>query len=339
MVTSDVKQKGIEIQLFHLNNGDIEVGLCNYGCTIVSVSMPGRNGEKKNVVAGFSNPKDYQKDHPYFGSTVGRFANRVAGGKFTIDEQVYHLRQNNNGNHLHGGINAFHRKVWVAVQDERGIAFSYLSEDGEEGYPGNLQVSVQFSLSDDNELRIEYKATTDRVTIINLTNHSYFNLSGFETPTILDQQLKIYSGTYTAKNENNVPSGEIRPVRGTPYDFTNSRLIGKDINLLQADRGYDINYVLDNASKEPAPAAELYDPRSGRLLKVFTDQPGLQVYTANWWDGSFVDQQGKPYLQHGAVALETQAFPDSPNHRDFPNTILRPGEVYHTTTTYQFLTA
>ncbi len=326
------------IELFNLCNGYIDVVLCNYGCTVVSIYVHGKNGEKKNVVAGFSDPEDYKKDHPYFGSTVGRFANRIAGGKFAIEGQQYQVAQNNDGNHLHGGPVGFHRKLWRAEPDGHGVKFSYLSEDGEEGYPGNLQAFVHFSLGNDNKLKIEYSAKTDKSTIVNLTNHSYFNLTGFEIPTILDHQLKIYAHQYTVKNDKNVPSGEIRSVSNTPYDFTQLKLIGKDIDELKADKGYDINYVLDKQTTEPALVADLYEPLSGRLLNVFTDQPGMQLYTANWWDGSFIGQKDTPYVQYGAVALETQAFPDAPNHPNFPKTILRPGEVYHTTTIYQFLT-
>lgn len=329
-------KQGDGVQLFNLSDGAIDVVLCNYGCTIVSINVPGKDGKKKNVVAGFSNPELYKKDHPYFGSTIGRCANRIAYGKFKIDETEYQLATNDNLNHLHGGINGFNRKLWRSEQNAGGMTFSYVSRDGEEGYPGNLYVSVSFSLTGDNSLRVTYTATTDRSTIVSLTNHSYFNLSGFESPTIHDHFLKVYAGNYTVKNANNVPSGEIRTVSNTPYDFTSPKLIGKDLDLLTTDRGYDINYVLDNKTSAPVLAAELYEPESGRLLKVFTDQPGMQVYTANWWNGSLVGQQNKTYDQHGAVALETQAFPDSPNHLSFPDTILRPGQVYRSETAYQF---
>jgi len=324
------------VQLYRLNNGIVDVVLCNYGCTIVSINVPDKDGVKKNVVAGFSDPEYYKKDHPYFGSTVGRYANRIAYGKFTIDENEYNLHTNNDQNHLHGGVNGFHRQLWNTEQNKDEIVFTYLSKDGEEGYPGNLHVSVSFSLTGSNELNISYTATTDKSTIVNLTNHSYFNLSGFELPTIHNHQLKVYADSYTVKNDSNVPSGEIASVSNTPYDFRNSKLIGKDIDLLTTDRGYDINYVLDNKTSAQVLAAELYEARSGRLLKVYTDQPGMQLYTANWWDGSFVGQQNKPYNQYGAVALETQGFADSPNHLNFPNTILRPGQVYRSRTTYQF---
>jgi aldose 1-epimerase len=336
MTTMKMMKQEIGLQLFSLNNGIMEVVLCNYGCTIVSINVPDRNGQMKNVVAGFGDPEDYKNDHPYFGCTIGRYANRIAFGKFKIDETEYQLATNDHLNHLHGGINGFSRKLWKAEQNGRGLSFSYVSMDGEEGYPGNLQVTVGFELTEDHRLNISYSATTDQSTIVNLTNHSYFNLSGFESPTIHDHVLKIYAHHYTVKNENNVPSAEIRPVLDTAYDFTQPKLIGKDIDLLTTDMGYDINYVLDGKSFSPVLAAELHDPGSGRLLKVFTDQPGMQLYTANWWDGSIVGQQNKTYHQHGAVALETQAFPDAPNHLNFPDAILRAGQVYHSETAFQF---
>jgi aldose 1-epimerase len=199
-------------------------------------------------------------------------------------------------------------------------------------------VSVHFSLSDGNKLNISYSATTDKKTIVNLTNHSYFNLSGFESPTIHNHLLKVYAGKYTVKDQHNIPTGQIEDVLNTPYDFTKPKLIGRDIDLLKKDMGYDINYVLDNAHAALGLAADLYEPESGRLMKVFTDQPGMQLYTANWWNGSILDPKNRPYLKHGAVALETQAFPDSPNHFHFPDTVLSPGQVYHSKTIYQFLT-
>lgn len=327
------------VKLFCLSNGNIDVVLCNYGCTIVSINVPDKTGRKSNIVAGFSNPEDYKKDHPYLGSTVGRFANRIANGKFKIDDKEYQLTINDHFNHLHGGIQGFHRKVWQAEENSDGITFSYLSGDGEEGFPGNLRVSVLFTLSACNKLNIRYSATTDKKTIVNLTNHSYFNLSGFESPTIHNHLLKVYAGKYTVKNQYNIPSGQIENVSYTPYDFTTSKLIGKDIGLLKKEMGYDINYVLDKNISTSGLAAELYEPVSGRLMKVFTDQPGMQLYTANWWDGSILDPKNWPYLKHGAVALETQAFPDAPNHPNFPNTILTPGQLYQSITTYQFLTS
>jgi aldose 1-epimerase len=327
-----------EIQLFNLSNGVIDVVLCNYGGTILSVNVPGRDGQKKNVVAGFASPEAYKNNQHYLGCTVGRVANRIAFGKFTIDGKHYQLECNNGLNHLHGGTNAFHKKIWKAEETGNGLVFHYLSKDGEEGYPGNLNVTVKFSFADDNRFVIQYSATTDKPTIINLTNHTYFNLSGFDHSTIYDHFLKVNAKNFTVKNENNTPSGEIRSVSGTPYDFRESKRLGKDINALPADMGYDMNYVLDGNIAEDQACAELYETVSGRLLKVFTTMPGLQVYTANWWNGSDKGAQNKFYQKHGAVALETQFFPDAPNHPNFPNIILRPGEKYQHETIYQFVT-
>jgi aldose 1-epimerase len=270
---------------------------------------------------------------------------------------------NDGSNHLHGGFEGFGRKIWdlagvIHAEDEVGIVFSYTSRDGEEGYPGNLDVRVKYTLSPDNKLRMEYTAMTDKRTPVNLSNHSYFNLSGFDNPLITDHLLRVYAQNYTEKNDNNLPTGKILPVAGTPLDFSISKRVGDYIDRFPLDRGLDHNYVLDNQFPEglslapeiqsPAPgrpspvpealhpAAELYDPSSGRRLRVTTDRPGLQVYTANWWDGSLHAPEGQPYRQHGAVALETQAFPDSPNHTAFPGIILEPGDTYRATTVFEF---
>ena len=258
-------------------------------------------------------------------------------------DREYSLSVNNDNNHLHGGFVGFHRKFWETKQvihdeDKVGVTFCYSSPHGEEGYPGSLEAEVTYMLTNDNQLIIRYNATSDQPTIINLTNHSYFNLTGFEKNQIYDHQLKINSTSYTEKNQNNIPTGNILPVHNTPFDFRDFRAIGKDIHLLKADKGYDINFVLDTRTKEVSLAAELYEPISGRIINVFTNKPGLQVYTANWWDGTLVGEQGKRYEQHGAVALETQSFPDSPNHPNFPSTVLTPGEVYESETRFQFLT-
>lgn len=338
----NVMEQGImkehEVSLYHLSNGHVDVEISNYGCTIVSINVPDRFGKKKNIVAGFNQLYQYTQDHPYLGCTIGRYANRIANGKFKIDGKEYLLPVNDGPNHLHGGDSGFHKRVWKTEGEKGGITFSYLSKDGEEGYPGNLRVLVNFSLTGTNRLVISFTAVTDKKTIVSLTNHSYFNLTGFKNPSIHDHLLTVYADNYTLKNDNNIPTGEIKPVVNTAFDFLRQKSIGKDIKLLIEDMGYDVNYVLNNRTSQTALAAELYEPESGRLLKVFTDRPGLQVYTANWWDGSLIGSQGKTYEKHGAVALETQSFPDSPNHTNFPNTILKPGEVYRAETIYQFLT-
>ena len=323
------------VGFFNLSNGDIDIVICNYGCTIVSINVPDKNGQKTNIVAGFGSLEAYEHNPHYFGCTVGRFANRIAFGKFSIDDEQYQLDCNNGKNHLHGGTNAFHTKVWKAEETSDGLKFHYLSKDGEEGYPGNLDVTVKFSFADNNKLVIGYTATTDKPTILNLTNHTYFNLSGFEDINIYKHLLKINAKNYTDKNKDNVPSGEIKSVIGTPYDFLTPKPIGTDIHALPIDMGYDINYVLDR-NVEGEACAELHEPESGRLVKVFTSMPGLQVYTANWWDGTSIGAQNKIYQKHGAVALETQFFPDAPNHQNFPDSILRPDSVYKHQTIYQF---
>lgn len=329
-----------DIFIYKLANANTDVEISNYGCTIVSINTLDLHGCKENIVAGFKDFSDYTKDHPYVGCVVGRYANRIAFGKFRIADTEYSLPVNDGKNHLHGGYNGFNKKVWkpkreIKEYDRVGLQFSYTSEDGEEGYPGKLKVLVEYVLTADDELIINYEAVTDKPTIINLTNHSYFNLSGFQTPTIYDHFLKINANKYTEKNENNVPTGCFKSVLNTPYDFLQFKAIGEHIHLLNDDRGYDINYVLDDIS----PAVELYDPLSGRLLKLFTDRPGVQVYTANWWDGTLKGSHSQPYAQHAAVALETQAFPDAPNHTKFPGTVLYPEQVFKTKTILQFTVA
>lgn len=302
------------------------------------MKVPDREGKKQNVVAGFNSVEDYKSDINYLGCTVGRFANRIAFGEFKLDGKQYQLARNDGVNHLHGGTRGFDKQIWKTDDSTDGLVMHYVSTDGEEGYPGNLQIAVTFSFSAANKFIIQYTATTDKPTIINLTNHSYFNLSGFAQSTIYNHFLTVNAENYTVKNEYNVPSGEIRSVAGTPYDFRKSKLVGDDILDLPVDRGYDINYVLDKNKEDERACATLYEPVSGRLLNVITTKPGLQVYTANWWNGSATGAQNTLYQKHGAVALETQSFPDSPNHLEFPTTILNPSEVYSSKTTFQFLT-
>ena len=336
-----------------LDNGGIRVVVINLGATIVSIDAPDRNGVAGNIVAGFADEGSYRQNQHYLGCVVGRYVNRIGGGRFLLDGNPVQLSVNDSPNHLHGGFEGFHRQVWdlysrIRTASEVGIVLEYLSRDGEEGYPGNLRVQVTYLLDAAGRLSIGYKAVTDKKTPVSLSNHSYFNLTAFETPVIDDHLLRVFAARYTEKNGSNLPSGRIVPVAGTPLDFSTPRRIGEMIGELAADRGYDHNYVIDreNAGEVPAaaepgqltPAAELYDPWSGRRLRVLTDQPGIQVYTANWWDGSIPGRQGRHYVQHGAVALETQAFPDSPNHSGFPDTLLVPGAVYRTKTIFEFST-
>jgi aldose 1-epimerase len=331
------------VYFFKLSNGTIEVGLTNYGCTIVSIVTPDKSGQLQNIVAGFDNLYQYTQDHPYFGNVIGRYANRIAKGEFFIDGELFQLELNDGINHLHGGVEGFSRKVWqieslIRQNDHVGVVFSYTSPDGEEGYPGNLRVTVSYLLFANNSLNIRYHAITDRPTIISLTNHSYFNLSGFNADTIYNHYLQVNASSYTVKNEKNTPSGVIASIEHTPLDFSKPELIGKCIHELKEDKGYDHNFVLKNNHKEVSIAAHLFDLETGRSLKVLTNQPGLQVYTANWWDGKLIGSQNKKYKQHSAIALETQSFPDSPNHDHFPSSVLRPSMVYEKETIFLFET-
>jgi aldose 1-epimerase len=334
--------KGERMYSVVLKNENMAVTVTNLGGTITSICVPDRRGVPGNIVAGFNTPEAYAQNDYYLGCTVGRYANRIAGGRFMLDGKEIRLSVNDGLNHLHGGEEGFDKKVWevsgLVRQDDRvGVLFDYLSKDGEEGYPGNLRLEVGYMLDDRNRLSIQYEAVTDKRTPVNPTNHSYFNLSGFDSGTIADHVLYIDAAHYTGKNGQNLPTGDILPLAGTPLDFSRPKRLGDDINKLPSDQGFDHNYVLTHrGAGKLMPAAELYDPVSGRLMRVFTDRPAIQLYTANLWDGSFRGQQGRPYIKHGAVALETQAFPDSPNHAAFPDTLLAPGDRFCSTTIYEF---
>lgn len=315
---------GIHYSQITLKNDKITIHITNLGATVTSIETADRNGVMKNVVAGFSDLSKYEQNKDYYGCVVGRYANRIRGGSFSYGGENIQLSVNDGLNHLHGGFEGFHKKVWtiIAASDQE-VILEYLSKDGEEGYPGNLRVRVTYGLTGE-QLRIQYTAVTDKSTPVNLTNHSYFNLSGFEHPVITDHLLHINARYYTGKDVHHLPDGHIREVAGTPLDFRLPKRIGEDIDQLKDDQGFNHNYVLQEGV-----AATLYDPLTGRQLQVFTDQPGMQLYTANFWDGTL-------YAKHGAVALETQAFPDSPNHPAFPGTMLHPGEIYERYTIYAF---
>lgn len=334
--------KGKDVYKVLLRNGQLSIELTNLGCSIISIEAPGRTGVAKNIVAGFNRIDDYLVNRDYLGCIVGRFANRIAEGRFTLDGQEFQLPVNNGGSHLHGGIEGFNKKVWDIVelaepQESVTVVFTYFNKDGEEGYPGNLQTTVSYSLNRQNQLTIEYSAQTDKATPVNLTNHSYFNLTGFDVPVIHDHLLQVNASFYTPKNERNVPTGSLLPVAGTALDFRTPKKIGAGIDQFPSDFGYDHNFVIERtAPGETVFAAKLYEPSSGRVLTVYTSQPGIQVYTANYWDGTITGLQGRAYQQHAAVALETQAFPDSPNHPSFPNSILYPGQQYTSKTIYEF---
>lgn len=319
-------------------HGGLQVKLITYGAILTELRIPDRTGRPANVVLGFDNLAQYEQPHPYLGATIGRVANRIALGRFSLFATEYELATNNGPNHLHGGVRGFDKVTWKADLSERngeeGVRFTYLSRDGEEGYPGNLSASVTYTLSERGELRMEYEASTDRPTPVNLTNHSYFNLAGAGSGTVLNHELLINADRYLPTDDTQIPTGELRSVKGTPMDFTRPKRIGAEIG--QVSGGYDHNYVINGGGGSALVlAAVLKDPQSGRVLEVLTTQPGVQLYTSNYLDGS-IKGIGGPYLKHGAVCLETQHFPDSVNQPEFPSTILKAGEEYRQTTVWRF---
>ena len=328
---------------FNLKNAHgMEVRLASYGARIISIKVPDRNGAMADVVLGFNSVEPYRSSlkKPYLGATLGRYAGRIANGRFTLDGVEHVLAQNNGPNHNHGGSTGFDKVVWDAKQFRNGVQFDYSSPDGEEGYPGTLKARVTYTLTDANELIIDYRATTDRATPVNLSNHTYFNLAGEGSDTVLDHELMIDAEEMLAISKTSVPTGKIASVAGTPFDFRQPKPVGRDINQtneqLANGSGYDHTFVLKSKKGVKNPIATLYEKTSGRKLEVFTDQPGLQLYTANFLDGSLNGKSGKPYMKRSSLCLETQHFPDSPNQSRFPNTILRPSETYQTQTIYQF---
>jgi aldose 1-epimerase len=328
---------GTSVDLYTLTNANgLIAKITTYGTIITELHVPDRHGRLGDVVLGFDNLAQYLKGHPHFGCTTGRVANRIARGQFTLEGKTYKLAINNGPNHLHGGLKGFDKQVWKA-EPELGTAvqFTYTSPNGEEGYPGTLKVSVLMTLTDADELRIDYNATADKATPVNLTNHSYFNLAG--GGDVLTHQLMIAADHYTATDPNLIPTGEIKPVNGTPLDFTSPKPIGARFSQLKTDPpGYDHNFVLNSGGKALGLAARVYEPRSGRILEVHATQPGVQLYTANWLDGSLTGKRGMVYRRHAGVCLETQHFPDSVNQPNFPSIILRPGEFYRQTTVHKF---
>lgn len=330
---------GREVSLYTLTNvNEMEVKITNYGGIVTSIRTPDAEGNLDNVVLGFESLDKYQPNDPYLGAIIGRYGNRIEDGEFSIDGTVYELATNDGNNHLHGGDEGFDKKLWDAeMQDDGSLKLTHLSEDGEEGYPGNLDVTVVYSLTNDNELRIEYEATTDKATPVNLTNHAYFNLSGQPDATILDHELTLNADRYTPVNDELIPTGELAEVEGTPFDFTEAKEVGAEIE--EVEGGYDHNWVLNNSEDDSLfHAATLYHEESGREMQVFTEEPGIQFYSGNFLDGSLEGPDGTPFVQHAALCLETQHFPNSPNEPNFPSTILEPGETYQTTTIYQFST-
>jgi aldose 1-epimerase len=335
---------GTPVEIFTLSDGPYEARVATYGGIVVSLRVPDRNGKPADVVLGFDNVDGYLANFngpadAFFGALIGRYANRIAHGSFTLDGRKYSLPLNNGENSLHGGPHGFNNVVWKAKPIANGVELSYLSKDGEAGYPGNLSAVVRYTLMK-GDLRIEYSAATDKDTVVNLTNHSYFNLAG--KGDILDHRLTLHASRFTPVDVGLIPTGELKSVASTPFDFRKATAVGARIHAddeqLHRGRGYDHNWVLDTDSGggKLGEAAELYDPSSGRVLKVLTDQPGIQFYSGNFLDGSIKGKGGKPYELHSALCLETQHFPDSPNHPDFPNTELKPSQRYHTVTVYSF---
>ncbi|NLM38355.1 MAG: galactose mutarotase [Firmicutes bacterium] len=332
---------GKEVFQFTLKNkNDMTVQMINYGGIITSLLVPDKTGKLDDVVLGFDNLATYLTEHPYVGTLIGRYANRIAQGRFVLNGKTYRLPLNDGENHLHGGNAGFHRVVWEAAEfgdaERVGVELNYLSRDGEEGYPGNLSVTVRFLLNDQNELVIKYLATTDQPTVVNLTHHNYFNLKGEGCGDILDHEVMINADRYTVAGEGLIPTGELAPVKNTPLDFTAWQPIGARIAELSG--GYDHNYVLNREGAGLTLAASVRQPKSGRIMTVYTTEPGMQFYTGNSLDGTFTGKRGVKYGKHSGFCLETQHFPDSPNHPGFPSTVLNPGEVYRQTTIYRFAT-
>jgi len=328
---------GKKVQLFTLTNKNgVQIYISNYGGTITKWLVPDKNGKQTNIVLGFDDFSGYLAKPPYFGATIGRYGNRIANAKFKIDNNTYTLAANNGKNNLHGGNKGFDKVVWDVVQTGDtvpSLTLSYLSKDGEEGFPGNLKATVKFTLNDTNELRIEYDAETDKPTPVNLTNHSYFNLTGDAAKNILGHTLWIAAGKYTPVDTTLIPTGEQASVKGTPFDFTQPHQIGE--RIAQVPGGYDHNFILTQKDEVSGLAAWLQDSASGRKLEVYTTEPGLQFYSGNFLNGSIKNSQGQPIQQYAALCLETQHFPNSPNEPSFPSTILKPGEKYHTVTIYR----
>lgn len=326
------------------NSNGVEVAITNYGAIVQKIVVPDRRGQFEDVVLGYDTLEGYLGEHPYFGAVVGRYGNRIAKGKFSIGDAEYTLATNNGPNALHGGLKGFDKVLWTLLPDDSkdSVTLRYVSADGEEGYPGRLTATVVYTLTDENALQIDYSATTDKPTPVNLTNHSYFNLAGAGNGDILDHELQIVADHITPVDSTLIPNGDLQPVEGTPFDFRQPTAIGAridgDSQQLEFGLGYDHNWVLARRTEGLELAASLYEPSSGRLMQVLTTEPGLQFYSGNFLDGSNVGKGGMVYRHRYGLCLETQHFPDSPNQPDFPSTVLLPGEVYESSTVYRFLT-
>jgi len=337
---------GREIDLYLLRNSNgVEIEITNYGGIVVSLRVPDRRGGLADVVLGYDDIAGYEKDKWHLGAIIGRYANRIAEGKFRLNGREYTLARNNGPNHLHGGIVGFEKVIWdarVIVRDlDERLILEYVSEDGEEGYPGKLNVRVEYFLNEKNEFQIKYSASTDKDTVVNLTNHSYFNLLGADKGDVLQHQLHLNADGFTPVNENLIPTGELASVKGSPFDFTELHTIGsrihQDDSQLKFGRGYDHNWVLNKGTEAGVSlAATLFEPQSGRRMEIFTTEPGIQFYSGNFLDGRARGKGGLAYGRYSGLCLETQHFPDSPNQAKFPSTVLRVGEEYESVTVFRF---
>ncbi len=340
--------EGAEVNLYTLTNAKgVEARIMNYGAILVSLKVPDRQGTLSDIVLGFDSLDPYLKENPHFGAVVGRYGNRIAKGHFTLEGKEYKLAINNGANSLHGGIKGFDKQLWTGktmeTKDGPAVQLTYVSKDGEEGYPGTLTSTVTYTLTGTNELRIHYQATTDKPTVVNLTNHSYFNLAGAGNGDILGHLLTLHADRFTPVDSGLIPTGELRSVEGTPFDFRKPTAIGARINntsdeQIKAGGGYDHNFVLNGTAGTLRPAARVSDPTTGRVMEVLTTEPGVQFYTGNFLDGTITGKGGKVYNKRAAFCLETQHYPDSPNQPKFPSTELKPGGKYDTTTVFRFST-
>ena len=334
--------EGETVDLYRLSNrSGMEARISTYGGVVVSLRFPDNKGQTADLVHGFDNFEGYLTPPPYFGALIGRYGNRIAHGKFTLNGKEYTLAKNNGDNALHGGVKGFDKRIWKARPiDGSTIELTYTSKDGEEGYPGNLTATVTYKVTDNNELSISYAATTDQPTVVNLTNHTYFNLAGNAEGDILGHEVTIEADRFTPVDKGLIPTGELRSVEGTPFDFRKPHTIGERIGSSDQQivygGGYDHNFVLNSGGKSLAHAATVKEPKSGRVMEVMTTEPGLQFYTGNFLDGTIKGKGGKAYAHRSAFCMETQHFPDSPNHPSFPTTTLKPGEKYASQTTYRF---
>ncbi|WP_026753440.1 aldose epimerase family protein [Sediminibacter sp. Hel_I_10] len=326
------------------NTNGVELNVITYGGRITSLKVPNKDGEFENVVLGFDTIEDYEKDNPFFGALIGRFGNRIANGKFNLEGKEYTLATNDGSNHLHGGVKGFDRVVWTAEPiegtDDSSLKLTYLSKDGEEGYPGNLNVTVLYTLTNDNALEVSYEATSDMATVVNLTQHAYFNLTGDFSKDILEHKVVIDADAFLPVDETLIPTGEIRKVQGTPFDFTSVKQVSKEINAdneqLKRGQGYDHCWILNGDKGVLRFAASAYDDTSGRFMEIYTEEPAIQFYTGNFLDGTLPMPNGGMYAHRTGFCLETQHYPDAPNQKAFPSTVLEPGDTYTTKTIFKF---